>query len=188
MRFVVAALALAVPAALLAEDAPKKDVPKVLSHEMTSLSGEKVDLSKYDGKVLLIVNVASRCGATPQYEDLENLHEKYGKQGLAVLGFPCNQFGAQEPGTSKQIAEFCQSTYGVKFDMFEKIDVNGKKAAPLYQYLTSKEAVGENAGPVRWNFEKFLVAKDGTVVERFRTGVDPSSDKVVSAIEAELAK
>ena len=182
-----ALLLLAVPASLFAEDA-KKDVPKVLSYEMKSLLGKDVDLAKYEGKVLLIVNVASRCGATPQYEDLEALHEKYGEKGLAVLGFPCNQFGKQEPGTSKQIAEFCEATYGVKFDMFEKVDVNGTKAAPIYAYLTSEEAVGKDAGPVKWNFEKFLVGRDGKVIARFRTGVQPDSKPVVEAIEAALAE
>ncbi len=182
-----ALLLLALPTAVLAEEA-KKDVPKVLSHEMKSLQGKDVDLSKYKGKVLLIVNVASRCGATPQYAPLEKLHDKYADKGLAVLGFPCNQFGRQEPGTSAQIAEFCESTYGVEFDMFEKVEVNGKNAAPIYAYLTSEEAVGKDAGPVRWNFEKFLVGRDGKVIKRFRTGVKPDSEQVVSAIEAALAE
>jgi glutathione peroxidase len=186
-------LSFALPLAMLANPAAAEDkekaVPKVLDHELESLAGEKVDLAKkYAGKVLLVVNVASECGATPQYEPLEALHEKYGEQGLAVLGFPCNQFGGQEPGTAKEIAEFCRSNYGVKFDMFAKVDVNGKQATPVYQYLTSKEAVGDKAGPVRWNFEKFLVARDGSVVKRFGTGVEPDSNEIVSAIEAELAK
>jgi glutathione peroxidase len=172
---------------LVAED-KKSEVPPILKREMKSLTGKKVDFKKYNGKVLLIVNVASECGATPQYGPLEALHEKYGEKGLAVLGFPCNQFGQQEPGTEKQIAEFCQKNYGVKFDMFSKIDVNGDKADDLFKQLTSKEAFAEGAGPVKWNFEKFLVSKQGKVVARFRTGVEPDSEEVVKAIESELAK
>lgn len=168
-----------------AEKKAAKESP-VLSQKMESLQGEKVDLGQYKGKVLLIVNVASKCGATPQYEQLEGLYEKYNDDGLVVLGFPCNQFGSQEPGSAKEIAEFCKETYGVKFPMFSKIDVNGDKAAPLYKYLTSKEAVGEDAGPVKWNFEKFLVDRDGKVVARYRTGTQPDDPKVVAAIEREL--
>lgn len=167
---------------------PAEKTPALLKHEMKSLTGKKVDLAKYDGKVLLIVNVASQCGATPQYKPLEYLHEKYSEMGLAVLGFPCNQFGSQEPGSDDDVAEFCQKNYGVKFDMFSKIDVNGDKAADLYKQLTSKATFDKDAGPVKWNFEKFLVSKEGKVVARFRTKVQPDSDEVVKAIEAELAK
>ena len=167
---------------------PSEKTPPLLKHEMKSLAGKKVDLSKYNGKVLLIVNVASACGATPQYKPLEALHEKYNEKGLAVLGFPCNQFGEQEPGSDTDVAAFCQKNYGVKFDMFSKIDVNGDKAAPLFKQLTSKETFAKDAGPVNWNFEKFLVSKEGKVVARFRTGVEPDSDEVVKAVEAELAK
>lgn len=162
--------------------------PPLLKHEMKSLTGKKVNLAKYHGKVLLIVNVASACGATPQYKPLEVLHEKYHEKGLAVLGFPCNQFGAQEPGSDEEVADFCQKNYGVKFDMFSKVDVNGDKAAELFKQLTSKEAFPSDSGKVNWNFEKFLISKDGKVVGRFRTGVEPDSDEVVKAIEAELAK
>jgi glutathione peroxidase len=166
----------------------KGDVPTLLKHEMKSLTGKKVDLAKYNGKVLLIVNVASQCGATPQYKPLEALHEKYHDKGLAVLGFPCNQFGEQEPGSDDDVAQFCEKNYGVKFDMFSKIDVNGDKAAALFKQLTAKETFAKDAGPVKWNFEKFLVSKEGKVVARFRTSVDPGSEEVVKAIEAELAK
>ena len=162
--------------------------PSLLKHEMKSLTGKKVDLGKYKGKVLLVVNVASHCGATPQYKPLEVLHEKYNEKGLAVLGFPCNQFGKQEPGSDEDVADFCQKNYGVKFDMFSKVDVNGDKAAGLFKELTSKENFAKDAGPVKWNFEKFLISKEGKVVGRFRTGVEPDSDEVVKAIEAELAK
>ncbi|TXT36165.1 MAG: glutathione peroxidase [Planctomycetota bacterium] len=173
---------------LVSADEKKGDVPALLKHEMKSLTGKKVDLAKYKGKVLLIVNVASQCGATPQYKPLEALHEKYHDKGLAVLGFPCNQFGEQEPGSDKEVAEFCQKNYGVKFDMFSKVDVNGDKAAELFKQLTSKETLAKDAGPVKWNFEKFLISKEGKVVGRFRTGVEPDSDEVVKAIEAELVK
>ena len=178
---------LAVGMFVSAED-KKADVPPLLKHEMKSLTGKKVDLAKYKGKVLLVVNVASQCGATPQYKPLEALHEKYNEKGLAVLGFPCNQFGKQEPGNDEEVADFCQKNYGVKFDMFSKVDVNGDKAAELFKELTSKENFAKDAGPVKWNFEKFLISKEGKVVGRFRTGVEPDSEEVVKAIEAELAK
>lgn len=161
----------------------------VLDNKMKTLTGKTVDLEdKYKGKVLLIVNVASKCGATPQYEQLEALHEKYNDKGLAIVGVPCNQFGKQEPGSDEEIGEFCQKNYGVKFDMLSKVDVNGEKAAPLFKYLTSEKAGLKDFGPVKWNFEKFLIAKDGSVAARFRTGVKPDAPEVVSAIEAELAK
>jgi glutathione peroxidase len=170
-----------------AEKAAKDDSP-VTDQKMKSLAGKDVDFSQYDGKVLLIVNVASECGATPQYEPLQGLYEKYKDQGLVVLGFPCNQFGAQEPGTALEIQEFCESNYNVTFPMFAKIDVNGEKAAPLYKHLTSREASAQDPGPVKWNFEKFLVGRDGKVIARYRTPVQPDSPKVVEAIEKELAK
>ncbi len=166
----------------------KKAVPPILKHKLKSLDGKKVDLSKYQDKVLLIVNTASKCGATPQYKDLQALHEKYKDQGLVVLGFPCNQFGAQEPGTELQISEFCTKNYGVTFDMFSKIDVNGEKANDLYKYLTSKKTNPKTAGPVKWNFEKFLINRDGEIAARFRTRVNPQSAEVTKAVEAELKK
>jgi glutathione peroxidase len=187
-RLLVVTLFTAAGAFVMAEDAAKKDVPPILQREMKSLTGKPVDFTKYKGKVLLVVNVASQCGATPQYEPLEKLHEKYAGKGLAVMGFPCNQFGQQEPDGDEDIARFCKKNYGVKFDMFSKVDVNGDKAADLFKQLTAKETFPKDAGPVKWNFEKFLVAKDGKVVARFRTGVDPGSDEVVKAIETELAK
>jgi glutathione peroxidase len=174
-------------AAVAAEKGTTKESP-VLGQTMETLSGQKADLAKYEGKVLLIVNVASQCGATPQYEPLQEVYDKYKGQGLVVLGFPCNQFGAQEPGTSEEIASFCKENYGVGFPMFAKIDVNGPDAAPLYKHLTSKEAVPDDAGPVKWNFEKFLIGRDGKVVARFRTPVRPDDPKVIAAIERELAK
>ncbi|MBM81354.1 MAG: glutathione peroxidase [Planctomycetaceae bacterium] len=165
----------------------KGKVPKVLKHKMKSLTGKTVDLKQYQGKVLMIVNTASECGATPQYEQLQALHEKYKNKGLAVLGFPCNQFGAQEPGDEEEIAQFCKKNYGVTFDMFSKVDVNGKKQAPLFKQLTAKEGFAKDPGPVKWNFEKFLVARDGSIVGRFRTGTKPDAPEVLKAIEKELS-
>jgi glutathione peroxidase len=170
--------------------AADKSVPELLNRKMKSLKGKEVDLSKYQGKVLLVVNVASKCGATPQYEQLEDLHEKYHDKGLAVIGFPCNQFGMQEPGTAQEIEDFCKNTYNVQFDLFEKIDVNGANTAPIYKLLKEQAAkVSDDAGgDVKWNFEKFLVSREGKVVARFRTGVSPDAPEVIKALEAELAK
>lgn len=160
------------------------------AHEFTvkSIKGKEVDLSKYKGKVLLVVNVASKCGLTPQYEQLESLHEKYSDKGLAVLGFPCNQFGGQEPGTDAEVEEFCKSTYDVKFDLFSKVDVNGENAAPLYKALTSTETKPVGPGKISWNFEKFVIGKDGQVVARFSPKTSPTDPEVIKVLEAELAK
>lgn len=172
------------------ESSKKEDskVSPALSFTMDSLEGKPVKLSKYAGKVVLMVNVASECGLTPQYEQLEELHEKYHDKGLSILGFPANEFGKQEPGTNKEIAEFCSKNYGVKFDMFSKVVVKGDGKCELYQYLTSKEKNGKFGGDITWNFEKFLLNKKGEVVQRFAPNVKPNADVVVKAIEAELAK
>lgn len=164
------------------------NVPGVLDFTMKSLAGNDVNLSQYLGKVVLIVNTASKCGFTPQYGPLEKLHEKYAGQGLAILGFPENDFHHQEPGTDAEISQFCTTKYGVKFDMFSKIDVIGPNICPLYKYLTSADTDKEFAGPVKWNFEKFLISRDGKIVGRWRSKVKPDSPEMVSAIEAELAK
>jgi glutathione peroxidase len=155
---------------------------------MKSLDGKEVDLSTYKGKVVLIVNVASQCGLTPQYEGLEALYEKYGKDGLVILGFPANEFGKQEPGTDGEIAEFCSSNYGVKFPMFSKIVVKGAGSHPLYQFLTGQETNPKFAGDISWNFEKFLVDREGNVVARFAPRTAPDSADLVKSVEAELAK
>lgn len=181
-----AVLALATVAAVAAEKA--KEVPPVLSFTMKSLEGKSVDLGDYQGKVLLVVNVASRCGYTPQYAGLQELHEKYATRGLAVLGFPCNQFGKQEPGSEEEIAAFCEKNFGVAFDMFAKVDVNGESACELYQFLTSEETDPAFAGPIKWNFEKFLIDRNGQIVARFPSGVAPNAEKLVEAIEAALGK
>lgn len=158
----------------------------MLHGKMKSLAGQDIDLAQYHGKVLLIVNVASACGYTPQYKGLQALYSKYGPAGFLVLGFPCNQFGRQEPGTSEQITQFCQTHYGVTFDMFEKIDVNGPNQCELYKSLTSPETNATYAGPIQWNFEKFLMARNGTVVARYGSSVAPESKALVEAIEREL--
>jgi len=136
----------------------------------------------------MMVNVASQCGLTPQYKQLEELHEKYAGKGLAVLGFPANEFGSQEPGTDAEIATFCKSKYDVKFDMFSKVVVKGDGQCPLYKFLTSKETDPKFAGDITWNFEKFLIGRNGEVVARFAPKVKPDSEEVLKAIEAELAK
>ena len=163
-------------------------MPPALDFQMKSLDGKPVDLSKYKGKVVLVVNVASQCGLTPQYKGLEKLHETYGDQGLAVLGFPANEFGAQEPGSDTEISTFCTTNYGVKFDMFSKVVVKGEGQCPLYKFLTSKETDPKFAGDISWNFEKFLIDRDGNVINRFAPKVTPESPEVVDAIKAALAK
>ena len=152
---------------------------------MKDISGKEVDLSEYKGKVLLIVNVASQCGATPQYGPLQELSKKYAEEGLVVMGFPANNFGAQEPGTNEEIQEFCTSNYQVTFPMFAKVSVKGEDKAELFQMLTSAENP-DKTGDIGWNFEKFLVGKDGKLLRRFKTSVQPDSSDVVEAIEAAL--
>jgi glutathione peroxidase len=151
-----------------------------------TLKGEEGSLAPFRGSALLLVNVASQCGLTPQYTGLEALHERYADRGFSVLGFPCNQFGAQEPGSPEEIAEFCSTTYGVTFPMFEKIDVNGDDRHPIYDLLTAVPDGEGEAGDIVWNFEKFLVAPDGEVVARFRPGVTPEDGALVEALEAAL--
>jgi glutathione peroxidase len=151
-----------------------------------TLDGQDTSLGSQAGKTLLVVNVASKCGLTPQYTALEELHERLSDRGFAVLGFPCNQFGGQEPGTAEEIAEFCSATYGVTFPMFEKVEVNGPGRHPIYSLLTEiPDAEGE-AGDIQWNFEKFLVSPSGSVVARFRPRTTPDDPAVLSAIEDNL--
>lgn len=159
-----------------------------LNFTMKSIAGKEVNLNQYKGKVVLVVNVASACGLTPQYKDLQAMHEKYGTEGLSVLGFPCNQFGAQEPGTETEISEFCTTKYNVKFDMFSKVDVNGDKACDLYKLLTSTDTKPTEKGKISWNFEKFLIGRNGEVVARFAPRTKPTDPEVIKAVEAELAK
>jgi glutathione peroxidase len=158
----------------------------IYDQKINTLEGQPADLSQYEGKALLMVNVASKCGLTPQYEGLENLHEKYGARGFEVLGFPCNQFMGQEPGTPEEIRDFCDTNYHVQFPLFEKIDVNGANQHPLYAELEEQADADGEAGDVKWNFEKFLVSPEGEVVARFRPQVEPQDPELVSAVEGQL--
>ncbi|MFJ9773065.1 glutathione peroxidase [Kitasatospora sp. NPDC101157] len=153
---------------------------------LRTLDGEATSLADHKGKALLIVNVASKCGLTPQYAGLENLQKRYAGRGFTVLGFPCNQFAGQEPGSAEEIRSFCSTTYGVTFPLFEKIDVNGDDRHPLYRQLTEVADAEGQAGDVSWNFEKFLVSPDGTVAARLRPRVEPESAELIAAIEAVL--
>ena len=155
---------------------------------MTSIDGEPIPLSTYKGKVLLIVNVASHCGHTPQYKDLETLYEMYKERGFVILGFPANNFGSQEPGADAEIKEFCTRNYAISFDMFSKISVKGKDQHPLYAYLTSEKSNPAFAGEVGWNFQKYLVDRKGNVVGKFVSRVGPLSSELTSAIEVALGK
>jgi glutathione peroxidase len=151
-----------------------------------TLQGGDATLGDYKGKTLLLVNVASKCGLTPQYEGLERLQKTYGDRGFSVIGFPCNQFMGQEPGTSEEIAQFCSATYGVTFPLMEKIDVNGDDRSPVYAELTEKEDAEGAAGDITWNFEKFLVSPEGSIVARYRPQVEPEDPTIVADIEAQL--
>jgi glutathione peroxidase len=151
-----------------------------------SLTGDPASVGDYRGQALLVVNVASKCGLTPQYEGLERLQKTYGDRGFTVLGFPCNQFGEQEPGSSEEIATFCSTTYGVSFPMFEKVEVNGDGRHPVYEELVAFPDADGDAGDIQWNFEKFLVSPEGEIVQRFRPMVDPEAPEVIDAIEATL--
>jgi glutathione peroxidase len=152
-----------------------------------ALDGAPLEGSAVQGRTVLVVNVASRCGLTPQYTGLERLQERYGERGFTVLGVPCNQFGQQEPGTPEEIATFCSTTYGVTFPMTEKVEVNGDNRHSLYQQLVDTADAEGHTGDIRWNFEKFLVSDDGTVIARFSPLIEPESDEVVGAIEKALA-
>ena len=150
------------------------------------MNNKEVKLSDYNGSVLMIVNVASECGSTPQYKGLEEIYKEYNPKGFEILAFPCNDFGGQEPGTNEQIQNFCSSKYNVTFKLFDKIKVLGKDKSPLYERLTNNSVTEK--GDVKWNFEKFLISKEGKIVNRFRTKVEPTSDEVIAAIESELKK
>lgn len=156
---------------------------------LNTLEGSSASLAEFDGSPILIVNVASACGLTPQYEGLQKLHDTYSDQGFSVLGFPCNQFGEQEPGTAAEIREFCDSNYSVTFPLYEKIEVNGDGRHALYEELTATVDVADgHTGDIRWNFEKFLVGADGEVVARFGPMVAPDDEALVAAIESQLAR
>ena len=157
----------------------------ILSEPIHTLHGAETSLAAFDGKAILAVNVASKCGLTPQYTGLEALHEKYSDRGFTVVGFPCNQFGAQEPGSAEEIETFCSTNYGVTFPLMEKIDVNGDDRHPIYSALTATADAEGHTGDIRWNFEKFLIAPDGTIT-RFSPTVTPEDPALVGAIEASL--
>lgn len=169
-----------------AED--KKEVAEALRFTMKTLDGKEKKLSDYQGKVVLVVNVASQCGLTPQYSELQKLYDKYKGKGFVVAGFPCNQFGAQEPGSAAEIRKFCTDEFGVTFDMFAKIDVNGEQSSPLYKYLTELKTEPKGAGKITWNFEKFLIGRDGKVLARFAPRTKPNDKQLTSMIESELSK
>ena len=155
---------------------------------ISNLDGTAADLHSYEDKAVLIVNVASKCGYTKHYEGLQAIQAKYAKEGLVVLGFPCNQFGGQEPGTDKEIKTFACDTYNATFDLFSKVDVNGDKASPIFQWLTSKETNPKTGGLVKWNFEKFIIGRDGALVARFGSAAAPEGREITDVINEELAK
>ena len=164
------------------------DTPAALNFTMKDIDGKDVELSTFAGKVVLMVNTASKCGYTPQYKDLQALYAKYKDQGLVVLGFPANEFGEQEPGTNDEIKAFCEKNHGVTFPMFAKVIVKGEGICPLYKFLTSSDTDPKFAGEIKWNFTKFLIGRNGEVVNRFESKVKLTSEDMTKAIEAELAK
>jgi len=173
-------------AVLLVAMSSTRTADSIYDIPLKDIDGRKTTLKPYQGKVLLIVNVASKCGFTPQYAALESLFEKYKDQGLVILGFPCNQFLGQDPGTNAEIKQFCTSKYNVTFPMFEKIEVNGGNRHPLYVLLAGKDS--PQSGLIKWNFTKFLISRDGKILDRFAPITKPDSEGVIKAIEAALAK
>ena len=158
----------------------------VYEFTIKDIKGNDLSLSKYKGKVLLIVNVASKCGYTRQYSGLQNIYEKYKDKGFEILAFPCNDFGGQEPGSNEEIAEFCSVNFNVTFPIFDKVKVLGDDKSPLFKFLT--DSIQSNSGDINWNFEKFLISKNGNIVNRFKSSVEPESEKLISQIEEELAR
>jgi glutathione peroxidase len=186
-RFVLAvAVSAAVAAVGLAADKKEEKVSGPLDFTLKDIDGKEHKLDQYKGKVVLLVNVASKCGLTPQYEGLQALYEKYGKDGLVVIGVPANEFLKQEPGTNEEIKEFCTTKYKVSFPMMSKVVVKGDGITPLYKYLTDKETNPKHSGEITWNFEKFLINKKGEVVNRFPPKTKPDAKEVTEAIQKEL--
>jgi glutathione peroxidase len=175
-------------AALLFLSATAFAASSVYDFTMPALNGTPTPLAGFKGKVVLVVNVASQCGYTPQYEGLQALYAKYKDQGFVIAGFPANNFGGQEPGTNEEIGAFCKSKYGVTFPMFSKISVKGGDQAPLYRFLTDKTVNPKTGGEIQWNFTKFLVDREGRVIRRFEPAVEPQSTELVSAVESTLKK
>lgn len=176
---------IALLATLLAMTTIAAHAESIYDIKLKDIDGKDTTLASYKGKAVLIVNVASKCGYTKQYSGLESIYEKYKDKGFVVLGFPCNQFGGQEPGTNEEIKQFCSSTYNVTFPMYDKIDVNGANRHPLYVALAGKDS--PYPGDIKWNFNKFLIGKDGKIVKRFDSGVKPESEEMAKAVEAALA-
>ena len=158
----------------------------VYEFTVKDIKGNDLSLSKYKGKVLLIVNVASKCGYTRQYSGLQNIYEKYKDKGFEILAFPCNDFGGQEPGSNEEIAEFCSVNFNVTFPIFDKVKVLGDDKSPLFKFLT--DSIQSNSGDINWNFEKFLISKNGNIVNRFKSSVEPESEELISQIEEELTR
>jgi glutathione peroxidase len=186
MKLCLATVALLASMSVLAAANKEEAVKGPLQFKMKDIDGKEVALSDYKGKVVLIVNVASKCGNTPQYKTLEALYEKNKDAGLVIIGVPANEFGKQEPGTDAEIKEFCTSKYNVTFPMMSKVVVKGDGIAPLYKFLTEKETNPNFAGPITWNFEKFLINRKGEVVKRFTPKTKPDSEDVMKAVKAEL--
>ena len=159
-----------------------------MNFKVQSLEGKEVDLAQYQGKVVLVVNVASKCGLTPQYKALEAVYQKYNDQGLVILGFPCNQFRGQEPGTAEEIRKFCTSKYNVTFPLMAKVEVNGAGTCDLYKHLKALDTKPKGPGEITWNFEKFVIGRNGEVVARFQPRTAPDAAEVISVIESEWAK
>jgi glutathione peroxidase len=181
-------LLLAAPLMVASAADPTKKAACVLDFHVKDIEGKDVDLASYKGKVLLIVNTASQCGLTPQYKDLEAIYEKYKGQGLEILAFPANEFGGQEPGSNEEIKEFCSTKYKVSFPLFSKVVVKGNGIDPLFDFLTSDATNPKFAGPIKWNFNKFLVNRKGEVIRRFEPAVKPSAHEATGAIEKALAE
>jgi glutathione peroxidase len=184
-------LALTIPALIVARatsaaDEPAKKPHSVLEFKVQDIDGKPLELAKFKGEVLLIVNTASRCGYTPQYQGLEAVYGKYKGRGFSVLAFPANEFGQQEPGSDSEIKQFCSSKYNITFPLFSKIVVKGQGLHPVYEFLTSKETNPKFAGDIKWNFAKFLVNRKGEIIARFEPGDEPESDKITKAIETAL--
>jgi glutathione peroxidase len=178
----------ALSAADQAAERPAAKPPAALNFKVQSLEGKEVDLAQYQGKVVLVVNVASKCGLTPQYKKLESLYQKYNGRGLVILGFPCNQFHGQEPGTAEEIRKFCTSKYSVTFPLMAKVEVNGAGTCDLYKHLKALDVKPKGPGEITWNFEKFVIGRNGAVVARFQPRTAPDAAEVIAVIESELGK